>query len=109
LLTDKFSAADALSLGGAVTVRHCGGPSIDWAPGRIDVTSLASATSPDGLLPDAADSFAVSIAKMRRMGLTDIQIVALSTGSHSMGFNQVTIVVFIGLILLTYLLGALTM
>jgi catalase (peroxidase I) len=84
-LTDLLSAADALALGGAVTVRHCGGPSISYAPGRVDVTTLSGATSPQGLLPVSTDSFAANMAKMRRMGLTDIEIVALVTGSHTMG------------------------
>lgn len=83
----KISNSDAIALGALVTVEHCGGPSnINFSFGRLDYTNSSSGpTSPVGLIPEANESFSDIMSKLFRMGLDYNDIVALVTGSHSMG------------------------
>jgi catalase (peroxidase I) len=81
---NALSKADIIQLGGQVTVTHCGGPNIPFYAGRKDATA-ATAQTPVGRLPEFSDSFATNLAVMKRMKFTDEEIVAIVTGSHSMG------------------------
>nr|KAJ3410578.1 L-ascorbate peroxidase 3 [Polyrhizophydium stewartii] len=78
----SISKADAIALGGVVSVAHCGGPSITYSPGRVDTTTPAN---PTGRLPSATEAFDSVLTKLRRMGWSNEDIVALVTGSHTMG------------------------
>lgn len=79
----NLSKADTISLAGAVTVTICGGPVISFQAGRIDTVVP---TRPDGLIPEADESFSQIVSKLNRMGLYNEDIVALVTGSHTMGY-----------------------
>ncbi|KAJ3289007.1 hypothetical protein HK104_007813 [Borealophlyctis nickersoniae] len=79
----NMSKADLIGLGGVVSVRHCGGPSITYKPGRVDVK--ANQTNPDGRIPQGNDKLDVVKAHFARMGLSTIDMAVLTTGSHTMG------------------------
>lgn len=68
--------------GGIVSITHCGGPTISFSPGRIDARI---STSPVGLIPEGDETYTSVRAKLTRMGFSDIDVVALVTGSHTMG------------------------
>ncbi|KAI8923967.1 heme peroxidase [Entophlyctis helioformis] len=79
----NITKADAIALAGLLSVTHCGGPKINYRPGRLDFTTTP--TSPAGRLPGGTEAFPSVMAKLRRMNWTDEDIVVLVTGSHSMG------------------------
>ncbi|KAI9350505.1 heme peroxidase [Zopfochytrium polystomum] len=80
--TLAISAADLIQLGGVVTVEHCGGPKIPFRSGRIDATGINNYS----VLPDPFFSIAqLKALFVDRMGLTSLDMLVLTTGSHSMG------------------------
>ncbi|KAJ3041038.1 hypothetical protein HDV00_009938 [Rhizophlyctis rosea] len=82
----SISDADLIAIGGVVSITHCGGPSMKWRPGRQDGNGNGTRTAnPDGRIPQADDSLDVVRAHFIRMGLNDIDMVVLTTGSHTMG------------------------
>jgi catalase (peroxidase I) len=83
-LVSQASHADVIAMAGVVAVKHCGGPDIPFQGGRQDKPVLNLKLHPDRL-PNPLGSYQTNLAKMRRLGLTDREIVVLSTGSHSMG------------------------
>ncbi|KAH6574044.1 hypothetical protein BASA61_003663 [Batrachochytrium salamandrivorans] len=78
----NISKADSIALAGLVSVTHCGGPSIPYSPGRVDTTTPVS---PVGRLPEGHERYLTVKPKLLRMGWTNQDIVALVTGSHTMG------------------------
>jgi hypothetical protein len=78
----NMSRADMIALAGQVSVTHCGGPSLPFRPGRADAVIPVS---PVGRLPDGAMRLDRARAAFDRMGWTNEDIVALVTGSHTMG------------------------
>lgn len=78
-----LSDPDLIALAAQVSVSHCGGPNITtFAPGRVKADNP---TNPVGRLPEGDEDFATAKKKLLRMGWTNLDIVALVTGSHSMG------------------------
>jgi cytochrome c peroxidase len=77
-----ISYGDLWTLAGAVSIEQMGGPKINWRPGRTDKD--ASACTPDGRLPDAAQGADHVRDIFYRMGFNDQEIVAL-VGSHCLG------------------------
>ncbi|KAJ3382941.1 L-ascorbate peroxidase 3 [Entophlyctis sp. JEL0112] len=81
-----YSRADFIALAAQVTVTHCGGPSFDFYGGRTDAPANTTfASLPNALPDDFADSFTTIKQKLYRLGLDDLDIVTLVTGSHSLG------------------------
>ncbi|KAI9333446.1 heme peroxidase, partial [Obelidium mucronatum] len=80
---NPITPADMIALGGIVTVATCGGPQVDFRTGR------ASTTVPNdvmGKLPhDAFQPLSVIKAGFLRMGLTALDMLVLTTGSHTLG------------------------
>ena len=83
----NFSRSDVIALAGLVTVSHCGGPLLSFQPGRIDAPLSTPFSSFAALPDDFLDSYDVIKSKLRRIGFGNEDIVALVTGSHSMGGN----------------------
>ena len=77
-----FSDADSIALAAQVSVTHCGGPAMNFKGGRINA---AVPTSPVGLIPNGTMTLEQTRPMFQRMGWTNEDIVALVTGSHSMG------------------------
>ncbi|XP_073038679.1 L-ascorbate peroxidase 3-like [Primulina eburnea] len=76
----RVTYADLYQLAGVVAVEVTGGPTIHFVPGRKD-----SIISPDeGRLPDARKGSSHLRDVFHRMGLSDVDIVALS-GGHTLG------------------------
>ncbi|KAI8612114.1 heme peroxidase, partial [Chytriomyces sp. MP71] len=81
-----YSVADIIAFAGAVTVMHCGGPMFNMSVGRTDApTNTSFASLPNSLPDDQVDSYQMIKQKLQRLGLSPIDMVALVTGSHSMG------------------------
>jgi L-ascorbate peroxidase len=78
----NISNSDLIALAGQVSVTHCGGPNFKFYPGRVDTTTPVS---PEGRVPEGNETFDSIVSKLRRVGFTNEDIVALVTGSHSMG------------------------
>ncbi|KAJ3267185.1 hypothetical protein HDU77_005388 [Chytriomyces hyalinus] len=77
-----ISKADMIALGGIVTVAACGGPQVAFRTGRDD----AAVSNNAKLLPsDAFAPVGTIKAGFLRMGLTALDMLVLTTGSHSMG------------------------
>ncbi|KAJ3280040.1 hypothetical protein HDU79_012059 [Rhizoclosmatium sp. JEL0117] len=82
----NYSSADFIAIAGQVTVTHCGGPSFNFSVGRVDAPSGTKFSSLPNLLPDdELDSYQVIKQKLYRLGLNNEDIVALVSGSHTMG------------------------
>ncbi|RKO88387.1 heme peroxidase [Blyttiomyces helicus] len=82
----SMSKADVTAFGALATVRACGGPAVRWFPGREDIANLdGGAMDPDGLLPSPSDSYETVQQKFARMGLSKLDMLAVVTGSHSVG------------------------
>ncbi|KAJ3127674.1 NGG1 interacting factor [Physocladia obscura] len=80
---NRISNADIIALGGVVAVEICGGPPIDYHWGRWDSERADRAISElptDPFMPvcDVQKAF-------ERMGLDAVDMLALVSGSHSMG------------------------
>jgi hypothetical protein len=80
--SEPLSNADKLALGGIVGVQTCGGPQISFATGRRDNRQRTVLTS---RIPSASQSYDTIKARLREMGWTNEDIVALATGSHTLG------------------------
>jgi len=89
----NISYADLYIFAGNVGIEACGGPSLNFRPGRSDAGGPASPASdkrfsPDGRLPDGCRDDVPLEDHVRnifyRMGFNDKEIVALS-GAHSIG------------------------
>ncbi|KAJ3334885.1 hypothetical protein HDU91_002468 [Kappamyces sp. JEL0680] len=78
-----MSNADMITLAAHVSVSHCGGPAMDFQSGRVDAAS--NFISPVGRLPPANASLASLKPRFKEMGWTNEDIVALVSGSHTMG------------------------
>ncbi|KAJ3030706.1 UNVERIFIED_CONTAM: hypothetical protein HDU68_008095 [Siphonaria sp. JEL0065] len=75
--------ADMLALGGIVTVATCGGPQVPFKTGRASITVPNDVA---GKLPhDAFSPLSTIKAGFLRMGLTDVDMLVSTTGSHSLG------------------------
>ncbi|KAI9333443.1 heme peroxidase [Obelidium mucronatum] len=74
--------ADAIALGGIVTVATCGGPKVNFTTGRVDATvaNIAKDFPSDSFAP-----VSTMAAAFQRMGLSKLDMMTLVTGSHSMG------------------------
>lgn len=77
------SYADLVQISGVSAVEYAKGPRIPFRFGRIDAASEAECT-PDGRLPDASKGVPHLKDIFYRMGLNDLDIVALS-GGHTLG------------------------
>ena len=79
----NVSYADLIQIAGTTAVEYAKGPIIPFRFGRVDASSPDVCT-PDGRLPDAS----LGVPHLRdifyRMGLNDVEIVALS-GGHTLG------------------------
>ncbi|KAJ3014753.1 UNVERIFIED_CONTAM: L-ascorbate peroxidase 1, cytosolic [Siphonaria sp. JEL0065] len=80
-----YSTADYVVLGAQVTLSHCGGPQFDFLRGRIDAPRSTKFTDLPALPDDQNDSYHVIKQKLQRLGFNNQDIVALVTGSHSLG------------------------
>ncbi|KAI8902261.1 heme peroxidase [Globomyces pollinis-pini] len=79
-----MTKADMIVLGGQISVTHCGGPEMQFRPGRIDAKP-PKITSPKGRIPTPEQKLDVIKNRMYSMGFDDADIVALITGSHTLG------------------------
>lgn len=82
-ITAMLSYSDLIQLGGYAAIEYCGGPTMIFRMGRQDAEE--SEQSPHERLPDAREGNENIISKMRRMGFTTRDIVAIM-GSHTIGF-----------------------
>lgn len=80
--TVVMSHADMIALAGQITVGHCGGPYMLFKQGRQDATNP---TPPTGRLPAPNATLADFKGKASAMGWGNEDLVALVTGSHTMG------------------------
>ncbi|ORY44495.1 heme peroxidase [Rhizoclosmatium globosum] len=77
-----ITKADVIALGGIITVATCGGPKIAFQTGRQDAT----APNNINLLPsDPFQSVDAAAAAFARMGLSKLDMLVLTTGSHTLG------------------------
>lgn len=82
----NFSRSDKIALGGLVTVGQCGGPVLDFQSGRTDAIPAETTFGSLKALPDDfLDTYDVIKSKLQRLGFNNEDIVALVTGSHSLG------------------------
>ena len=81
----KMSNADLVALAGQITVTHCGGPQMDFYPGRIDTEGIK--ISPVGRVPPGDSTLASFRPRAAEMEWTNEDIVALVSGSHTMGYD----------------------
>ncbi|KAJ1540090.1 hypothetical protein HK405_012025 [Cladochytrium tenue] len=82
--TLNVSSADLIALGGIVTVKYCGGPQIPFRPGRVDVAS--GVQNDYSILPNPFYTIdELKALFVDRMGMTAVDMLVLTTGSHSMG------------------------
>ncbi|KAJ3334064.1 hypothetical protein HDU76_011588 [Blyttiomyces sp. JEL0837] len=79
-----ISDADLIHLGGVVTVRHCGGPEIPFRAGRKDVPK-GTQNNITRLPSDPGAPLSEVQAVFERMGLLPLDMLVLTTGSHTMG------------------------
>ena len=81
----QFSSSDLVAAAAQVTLQHCGGPKFNFTFGRKD-SELASMAEFLPILPDDRnDTYSEIKFKLGRLGFTNQDIVALVTGSHSLG------------------------
>jgi hypothetical protein len=78
-----LNAADTIQLAGAVAVKKCGGPLVPFRVGRVNVEG--SAQNNVGRLPSPFISVNELRTVFQNMGLDDVDMFALTTGSHTMG------------------------
>ena len=78
----NMSNSDSIALAAQVSVTHCGGPELGFRAGRIDTKTP---TPPDGLIPNGLVSLKEFRPRFVEMGWSNEDIVALVTGSHTMG------------------------
>jgi hypothetical protein len=80
----NYSRADVIALAGQVTVTHCGGPKFEFSTGRIDApeTPFKNLVA---LPDDFKDSYESIKKRLVDLGLNGRDIVALVTGSHTLG------------------------
>jgi L-ascorbate peroxidase len=78
----QMTNSDKIALGAQVAMTHCGGPKIPFKVGRKDTTKP---TTPIGLIPSGESTLDQTRVHFKRMGWTNEDIVALVTGSHTMG------------------------
>ncbi|KAJ3250963.1 Cytosolic seryl-tRNA synthetase [Chytriomyces hyalinus] len=82
----NYSRADFIALAGQAVVIHCGGPTFNFSYGRQDGDRATPFTSLAQSLPDdATHTYDMIKTKLRRLNFTNADIVALVTGSHSLG------------------------
>lgn len=79
----QISYADLIQATSVASIEFAGGPAIPFRFGRVDAASDAECT-PDGRLPDATQGVPHLRDVFYRMGLGDLEIVALS-GAHTLG------------------------
>ncbi|RKO92293.1 hypothetical protein BDK51DRAFT_43127 [Blyttiomyces helicus] len=72
--------ADTMNLAAIATIKACGGPQIKFTSGLSH-----PGPDPENLLPLPTDSNELSVTNMERMGFNASQIVAIVTGSHTLG------------------------
>lgn len=83
-ITAMLSYSDLIQLGGYAAVEYCGGPVMIFKMGRRDAEEAEEST-PHDRLPDPREGNDNIISKMKRMGFTVRDIVAIM-GSHTLGF-----------------------
>jgi cytochrome c peroxidase len=76
------SNSDSLAIAGIVAVQHCGGPQIRFASGRKDKKQRSFLAN---RIPTAFQNYDLIKSKLKEMGWNDEDIVALATGSHTLG------------------------
>ncbi|KAJ3060947.1 L-ascorbate peroxidase 1, cytosolic [Podochytrium sp. JEL0797] len=80
-----FSTADYIALAAQVSITHCGGPKFDFLQGRTDAPVSTPFDSLPALPDDLTDTYLVMKQKLQRLGFSNHDMVALVTGSHSLG------------------------
>jgi L-ascorbate peroxidase len=78
------SWADLIQAAGVLAVKYCGGPEIPFRFGRVDSAQSAA----PGLLPSPFWGVKQLRQNFYRMGLTDVDLVALS-GAHTLGRSHI--------------------
>jgi catalase (peroxidase I) len=86
-----MTQSDKIALAAQVAMTHCGGPKMAFRAGRQDTRTP---TSPTGLIPAGNATLEQLRPSFTRMGWTNEDIVALVTGSHTMGYYLFKTVVF---------------
>lgn len=84
-ITAMLSHADLIQLGGYTAVEYCGGPSMLFKMGRVDVETEGEASNALAIIPDASHENAVIVKKFDMMGLEADEYVAIM-GAHTLGF-----------------------
>ncbi|KAF5376339.1 hypothetical protein D9757_008666 [Collybiopsis confluens] len=75
-----FGTADIIALGAVFAVAGCGGPTIPYRAGRVDVTEAGPAT-----VPEPQQDLATHIESFRRQGFTQPEMIALVACGHTLG------------------------
>ncbi|WLF78304.1 heme peroxidase [Lodderomyces elongisporus] len=78
-----ISRGDLWTLAGVCAVQECGGPKVEWAPGRVN-DNKGVFVPPNGRIPDGGGDGAYVRKTFARMGLGDRETVAL-IGAHVLG------------------------
>ncbi|CAK9437973.1 uncharacterized protein LODBEIA_P23510 [Lodderomyces beijingensis] len=78
-----ISRGDLWTLGGVCAVQECGGPKIEWAPGRVN-DNKGVFVPPNGRIPDGGGDGAYVRKTFSRIGFNDRDTVAL-IGAHVLG------------------------
>jgi catalase (peroxidase I) len=82
-IAKSITNSDKIALAAQVAVSVCGGPRFGFKSGRRDARN---ATSPHGLIPPGNSTLVQALPHFKRMGWNNEDIVALVTGSHTMGY-----------------------
>jgi L-ascorbate peroxidase len=83
-ITAMLSYSDLIQLGGYTAVEYCGGPSMIFKMGRVDVPTEGEASNAIAI-PHAHYENEVQVRQFEMMGLSAEEYVALM-GSHTLGF-----------------------
>ncbi|RKO92778.1 heme peroxidase [Blyttiomyces helicus] len=81
LVEPGVTLSDIIALGGVASVAFCGGPLIDYHPGRVDAT----VANPTGRVPSATSNLQFLRSLSARLGLYPSEQVALFQGVHTFG------------------------
>lgn len=80
-----LSFSDLIQLGGYTAVEYCGGPSMLFRMGRLDVETEGEASNALAIVPQSSYENNLIVAKFDMMGLDAEEYVAIM-GSHTLGF-----------------------
>lgn len=84
-ITAMLSYSDLIQLGGYTAVEYCGGPSMLFKMGRLDVETEGEASNALAIVADSQHENAVMVKKFDLMGLQPEEYVAIM-GAHTLGF-----------------------